>query len=77
VVVLSVASIVVGNYFPRAAPDRQAEQDSRGVLREEAAIVVLGEAAAIVEKKSDAFVVYINYTCNTAFLLVATAAEPP
>jgi hypothetical protein len=43
--VLSVAYIVVGNYFPRAAPDRQAEQDSRCVLR---------EAAAFVEKKSNA-----------------------
>jgi hypothetical protein len=68
VVVLSSAYIVVGNYFPRAAPDRQAEQDSRGVLR---------EAAAIVGKKSGAFAVHINYTCNTASLLVATAPEPP
>ena len=49
--VLPVACIVVGNDFPRAAPDRQAEQDTGRVLN---------KAAAIVEKKLDAFAVYIT-----------------
>jgi hypothetical protein len=51
VAVLSVACIVVGNDFPRAAPDRQAEQDPGRVLN---------KAAAVVEKKLDAFAVYIT-----------------
>ena len=58
--VLPVACIVVGNDFPRAAPDRQAEQDPGRVLNKAAPGGVLNKAAAIVEKKLDAFVVYIT-----------------
>jgi hypothetical protein len=53
VAVLSVACIVVGNDFPRAAPDRQAEQDPCGVLSKAAAeqdpCGVMNKAAAIVQ----------------------------
>ncbi len=58
--VLPVACIVVGNDFPRAAPDRQAEQDPGRVLNKAAPGGVLNKAAAIVEKKLDAFAVYIT-----------------